>query len=315
MPSFLVVTVTMLLMSSEASFLPFMVFSTPSTVFQVGSFFMINLCLVVIATQFSETKQRESQLMKEQRVRFMSNASTLNSFSEPGSCYDELLKYLVHIIRKGIRQICHLIRAAGRRAGLRICASPPLEPPTTKRRRQKQRQGSVRHVMHHHHHHLHHHYHLGNGSVRTDGGREVDNGSQSGNVNTSGRLMLPVIIPQQEPFSGSLVPSCAESMHSVYQVAGHLEPLRFGPSPSPTVLQSYKRNSVPFAAPVHKNYPTLQSSLALEQLRQRILEPGGSSCTANVLTNLNIPPTPINTSQCLVETQGPPGKWILNKIT
>ncbi|KAK7122565.1 hypothetical protein R3I94_019619 [Phoxinus phoxinus] len=276
----------------------------------VGSFFMINLCLVVIATQFSETKQRESQLMKEQRVRFRSNASTLNSFSEPGSCYDELLKYLVHIIRKGIRQICHLIRATGRRAGLRICASPPLEPPPTKRRRQKQRQGSVRHVMHHHHHHLHHHYHLGNGSVRTDGGREVDNGSQSGNVNNSGRLMLPVIIPQQEPFRGSLVPSCAESMHSVYQVAGHLEPLRFGPSPSPTVLQSYKRNSVPFAAPVHKNYPTLQSSLALEQLRQRILEPGGSSCTANVLTNLNIPPTPINTSQCLVETQGPPGKIV-----
>uniref|UniRef100_A0A8C1G883 Voltage-dependent T-type calcium channel subunit alpha n=1 Tax=Cyprinus carpio TaxID=7962 RepID=A0A8C1G883_CYPCA len=116
----------------------------------VGSFFMINLCLVVIATQFSETKQRESQLMKEQRVRFRSNASTLNSFSEPGSCYDELLKYLVHIIRKGTRQICHLIRAAGRRAGLRICASPPLEPPPTKRRRQKQRQGSIRHIMHHH---------------------------------------------------------------------------------------------------------------------------------------------------------------------
>uniref|UniRef100_A0A8C3AVY2 Calcium channel, voltage-dependent, T type, alpha 1G subunit n=1 Tax=Cyclopterus lumpus TaxID=8103 RepID=A0A8C3AVY2_CYCLU len=58
----------------------------------IGSFFMINLCLVVIATQFSETKQRESQLMKEQRVRFMSNASTLASLSEPGSCYDELLK-------------------------------------------------------------------------------------------------------------------------------------------------------------------------------------------------------------------------------
>uniref|UniRef100_A0A672YWK3 Ion transport domain-containing protein n=1 Tax=Sphaeramia orbicularis TaxID=375764 RepID=A0A672YWK3_9TELE len=56
----------------------------------IGSFFMINLCLVVIATQFSETKQRESQLMKEQRVRFMSNASTLASLSEPGSCYDEL---------------------------------------------------------------------------------------------------------------------------------------------------------------------------------------------------------------------------------
>uniref|UniRef100_A0A671K9D1 Voltage-dependent T-type calcium channel subunit alpha n=1 Tax=Sinocyclocheilus anshuiensis TaxID=1608454 RepID=A0A671K9D1_9TELE len=275
----------------------------------VGSFFMINLCLVVIATQFSETKQRESQLMKEQRVRFRSNASTLNSFSEPGSCYDELLKYLVHIIRKGTRQICHLIRAAGRRAGLRICASPPLEPPPTKRRRQKQRQGSIHHVMHHQHH-LHHHYHLGNGSVRTDGGREVDNGSQSGNVNNSGHLMLPVIVPHQDPFCGSLGPSGAESVHSVYQTVGHLEPLRCGPSPSPTVLHAYKRNSVPFAAPVHKNYPTLLSSLALEQLRQRILEPGGGSCTASVLTNLNIPPTPINTSQCLVETQGPPGKII-----
>ncbi len=282
-----------------------------STVFQVGSFFMINLCLVVIATQFSETKQRESQLMKEQRVRFRSNASTLNSFSEPGSCYDELLKYLVHIIRKGTRQICHLIRVAGRRAGLRICASPPLEPPPTKRRRQKQRQESIRHVMHHQHH-LHHHYHLGNGSVRTDGGREVDNGSQSGNVNNSGHLMLHVIVPHRDLFCGSLGPSGAESVHSVYQTAGHFEPLLCGPSPSPTVLQAYKRNSVPFAAPVHKNYPTLQSSLALEQLRQRILEPGGGSCTASVLTNLNIPPTPINTSQSLVETQGPPGKWILN---
>uniref|UniRef100_A0A8C1YTC3 Voltage-dependent T-type calcium channel subunit alpha n=1 Tax=Cyprinus carpio TaxID=7962 RepID=A0A8C1YTC3_CYPCA len=255
----------------------------------VGSFFMINLCLVVIATQFSETKQRESQLMKEQRVRFRSNASTLNSFSEPGSCYDELLKYLVHIIRKGTRQIFHLIRAAGRRAGLRICASPPLEPPPTKRRHQKQRQGSVRPVMHHHHH-LHHHYHLGNGTVRTDRGIEGDiQSSQSVNASNSGRLMLPVIVPKQEPFCGSLGPSGAESVHSVYQTAGHLEPLRCSPSPSPLVFQ---------------NYPTLQSSLALEQLRQRILEPGG------VLTNLNIPPAPINTSQCLVETQGPPGKII-----
>ncbi|XP_051968196.1 voltage-dependent T-type calcium channel subunit alpha-1G [Xyrauchen texanus] len=262
----------------------------------VGSFFMINLCLVVIATQFSETKQRESQLMKEQRVRFRSNASTLNSFSEPGSCYDELLKYLVHIIRKASRHIGHLIRAAGRRAGLRVCASPPLEPPPTKRRRQKQRQGSIRNVLHHQHHHLHHQYHLGNGSVRT----EVDSAG-------------PLIIPQQDPcspFPVSLGPASAESLNSVFQTPDHRELLRYGPSPSPTVLLAYKRNSVPFAAQVHKNYPTLQSSLSLEQLRQRILEPGGGSCTASILTNLNIPPTPISTSQCLVETKCPPGKII-----
>uniref|UniRef100_A0A8C0E3F7 Calcium voltage-gated channel subunit alpha1 H n=1 Tax=Balaenoptera musculus TaxID=9771 RepID=A0A8C0E3F7_BALMU len=66
----------------------------------VGSFFMINLCLVVIATQFSETKQRENQLMREQRARYLSNDSTLASFSEPGSCYEELLRYVGHVCRK-----------------------------------------------------------------------------------------------------------------------------------------------------------------------------------------------------------------------
>uniref|UniRef100_A0A8B9SNG9 Voltage-dependent T-type calcium channel subunit alpha n=1 Tax=Anas platyrhynchos TaxID=8839 RepID=A0A8B9SNG9_ANAPL len=49
----------------------------------VGSFFMINLCLVVIATQFSETKQREHQLMQEQRARYLSS-STVASYMEPG---------------------------------------------------------------------------------------------------------------------------------------------------------------------------------------------------------------------------------------
>uniref|UniRef100_UPI0031384A3C Voltage-dependent T-type calcium channel subunit alpha-1H n=1 Tax=Homo sapiens TaxID=9606 RepID=UPI0031384A3C len=74
----------------------------------VGSFFMINLCLVVIATQFSETKQRESQLMREQRARHLSNDSTLASFSEPGSCYEELLKYVGHIFRKVKRRSLRL---------------------------------------------------------------------------------------------------------------------------------------------------------------------------------------------------------------
>uniref|UniRef100_A0A096M832 Voltage-dependent T-type calcium channel subunit alpha n=1 Tax=Poecilia formosa TaxID=48698 RepID=A0A096M832_POEFO len=137
----------------------------------IGSFFMINLCLVVIATQFSETKQRESQLMKEQRVRFMSNASTLASLSEPGSCYDELLKYLVHIIRKGAKQVAHVCRFLARRAGLNIASSPPATEPThsqrQRRRRKSSRQGSMSvHHMVHHHHYLHHHYHLGNGSIR-----------------------------------------------------------------------------------------------------------------------------------------------------
>lgn len=68
---------------------------------QVGSFFMINLCLVVIATQFSETKQREHQLMQEQRAQCASS-STLAS--EPGDCYEELFQLVCHFLRKARRQ-------------------------------------------------------------------------------------------------------------------------------------------------------------------------------------------------------------------
>ncbi|KAK6288387.1 hypothetical protein J4Q44_G00389120 [Coregonus suidteri] len=71
----------------------------------VGSFFMINLCLVVIATQFAETKQRENALMREQRARYMSNDSTLASYSEPGSCYEEMLRYISHLYRKLTRRL------------------------------------------------------------------------------------------------------------------------------------------------------------------------------------------------------------------
>ncbi|XP_041033556.1 voltage-dependent T-type calcium channel subunit alpha-1I [Carcharodon carcharias] len=69
----------------------------------VGSFFMINLCLVVIATQFSETKQREHQLMQEQRALYLSS-STVASFTEPGDCYEEIFQYVCHILRKAKRR-------------------------------------------------------------------------------------------------------------------------------------------------------------------------------------------------------------------
>ncbi|KAM9857055.1 voltage-dependent T-type calcium channel subunit alpha-1I [Aulostomus maculatus] len=74
----------------------------------VGSFFMINLCLVVIATQFSETKQREHQLMQEQRAQ-CSSSSTLAS--EPGDCYEELFQLICHMIRKAKRQTVALFNA------------------------------------------------------------------------------------------------------------------------------------------------------------------------------------------------------------
>lgn len=66
---------------------------------------MINLCLVVIATQFSETKQREHQLMQEQRAQ-CSSSSTLAS--EPGDCYEELFQLMCHFLRKTKRQTVSL---------------------------------------------------------------------------------------------------------------------------------------------------------------------------------------------------------------
>uniref|UniRef100_A0A6I8PPP2 Voltage-dependent T-type calcium channel subunit alpha n=1 Tax=Ornithorhynchus anatinus TaxID=9258 RepID=A0A6I8PPP2_ORNAN len=76
----------------------------------VGSFFMINLCLVVIATQFSETKQREHRLMQEQRQRYLSS-STVASYTEPGDCYEEIFQYVCHILRKAKRRLLGLYHA------------------------------------------------------------------------------------------------------------------------------------------------------------------------------------------------------------
>ncbi|KAM7382096.1 hypothetical protein PAMA_012798 [Pampus argenteus] len=299
----------------------------------IGSFFMINLCLVVIATQFSETKQRESQLMKEQRVRFMSNASTLASLSEPGSCYDELLKYLVHIIRKGAKQVAHICRLLARRAGLNIAASPPAtehqRSQSQRRRRKSIRQGSVsvHHMVHHHHHH-HHHYHLGNGSVRGVGsircpeGRDVESGSHNNNGGTTtctGQLALapsPHLVTAATSDTNLATLSnpavAAADSRSALSVS-HSDTLRCTPSPTnlipgpfslapAPVSRSMKRNSVPFAAPGHKNYPTLQARALAESRRGSV----AASTLTNISFNLNIPPMPLERRpQSPVDTHTP----------
>ncbi|KAL1005661.1 hypothetical protein UPYG_G00061960 [Umbra pygmaea] len=91
----------------------------------IGSFFMINLCLVVVASQFSETKQREHQLMEEQRAQAHS-CSTLDGMTEPSaSCYESVFQLICHVLRKAYRMakaFCnHLLRrpqeVKGRRRG------------------------------------------------------------------------------------------------------------------------------------------------------------------------------------------------------
>ncbi|XP_055913399.1 voltage-dependent T-type calcium channel subunit alpha-1I isoform X3 [Eupeodes corollae] len=73
----------------------------------IGSFFMINLCLVVIATQFAETKKREMERMRQERARYTSTSTLASSTnnSEPATCYAEIVKYIAHLWRRSKRRL------------------------------------------------------------------------------------------------------------------------------------------------------------------------------------------------------------------
>uniref|UniRef100_A0A8D0H1I3 Voltage-dependent T-type calcium channel subunit alpha-1G n=1 Tax=Sphenodon punctatus TaxID=8508 RepID=A0A8D0H1I3_SPHPU len=263
----------------------------------VGSFFMINLCLVVIANQFSETKQRESQLMKEQRVRYLSNASTLASFSEPGSCYDELLKYLVYILRKGSKQLVEVYRVAGAKVGF---LSSPGKKSGAERQPCKHRQrkmSSVHHLIHHHHHH-HHHYHLGNGSLRAPrASPEISDVETSSLHNGANRLMLPPAASNPHA-----APSNTESVHSIYHADCHFEPIQYRASLPQPGLSLPDPEGLPKNVVGSKVYPTVHPSTSHEILKEKSL--GESAVNVvNALTNLNIPPGPYSTMHKLLETQ------------
>ncbi|XP_037664649.1 voltage-dependent T-type calcium channel subunit alpha-1G isoform X4 [Choloepus didactylus] len=259
----------------------------------VGSFFMINLCLVVIATQFSETKQRESQLMREQRVRFLSNASTLASFSEPGSCYEELLKYLVYILHKAACRLAQVSRAVGVRVGL--LSSPVTrggqEPQPSGSCSRSHRRPSVHHLVHHHHHH-HHHYHLGNGTLRVHrSSPEI----QDRDANGSRQLMLP---PPSTPALSRGPPGGAESVHSFYHADCHLEPVRCQAPPPRSPSEASGRTVAS-----GKVYPTVHTSPPPEVLKEKALVEVAATSGPPTLTSLNIPPGPYSSMHKLLETQ------------
>ncbi|XP_054134718.1 voltage-dependent T-type calcium channel subunit alpha-1G isoform X16 [Melozone crissalis] len=268
----------------------------------VGSFFMINLCLVVIATQFSETKQRESQLMKEQRVRYLSNASTLASFSEPGSCYDELLKYLVYIARKGSKQLVKAYRAAGVRMGFLSSPTSKARAERHARKRRSRKRSSVHHLIHHHHHH-HHHYHLGNGNLRAPrASPEISDVETSSLHNGTNRLMLPPSAPNSLG-APSASPSNTESVHSIYHADCHFEPVRCRSSLTQPSLGLPSPEGIPKNVMGSKVYPTVHSSTSHEMLKEKNLAEAAVGAGSSTLTNLNIPPGPYSTMHKLLETQ------------
>jgi len=114
---------------------------------------MINLCLVVIATQFSETKKRETERMAVERARHRRqsrSSSTLTSrasvqIATTAGCYDELLAFLGYLVRQAQRRVSRLFRHFRRRYGKNSQAPPapaehgPLQvyAVTQRRRRRK----------------------------------------------------------------------------------------------------------------------------------------------------------------------------------
>lgn len=210
-------------------------FSFPT---QIGAFFLINLCLVVIATQFSETKQRESRLIAEQRRRFKSS-STLTSNSELGSCYDEILKYISHLMRKGKRRFRRWRkRMQSKRQG-------KVMPALTLRRRRKKKKKATPDPSHH--------YHVGNGSPR--GGRAHGQGcGDDPSERHSGVLKHK---------SSNIVPN-SESFHSISYCTEHLSKLNYPLYPECVHSKSSPHSHANCTLSIHRassiNYPPTTNS-------------------------------------------------------
>lgn len=201
--------------------------------------------------------------MKEQRVRFLSNASTLASFSEPGSCYDELLKYLVYVTRKAGKRVVQLYRAAVFKFGL--SSSPAVKITTEKpSRKHRRRRSSIHHLIHHHHHH-HHHYHLGNGSLRAPQASPELSEVETSSPHNGTRLMLPFPGTQASPIASA---SNTQSIHSIYHADCHLEPVHCVPVFPQSGSGMANPEAVQRSIAGSKNYPTVHPSLSHEMQKK-----------------------------------------------
>jgi len=114
---------------------------------------MINLCLVVIATQFSETKRRETERMQHERAlrRRHSDSSsvsvspalstTVSVFSTGASCYSEMFRYVEHLSRRAWRRLRTAVAEMRRRRRAADDPSDGDELGTLQRQRSRRRRG------------------------------------------------------------------------------------------------------------------------------------------------------------------------------
>ncbi|CAF4982165.1 unnamed protein product [Rotaria sp. Silwood1] len=69
----------------------------------IGSFFMMNLCLVVIFAQYRVTKKRETERMLAERKRFSCPTTTKTS-DQQGSCWEEIIKYFQQLSKRAFKR-------------------------------------------------------------------------------------------------------------------------------------------------------------------------------------------------------------------
>lgn len=87
---------------------------------------MVNLFLVVIATQFSETKRRETEKMAEERKRYKSSTTLTSRGTESDGCYNQMLKWLIHLIRRNHRKFKRWYKAWKRKRAIERENDPDL---------------------------------------------------------------------------------------------------------------------------------------------------------------------------------------------
>ncbi|EEC17907.1 voltage-gated calcium channel, putative, partial [Ixodes scapularis] len=119
----------------------------------IGSFFMINLCLVVIATQFSETKKREMERMRMERARYHSSSTLASTSVSDSGCYTQIInaafspRFLRWYRRRKRRRARRAI-AQATPAAVEATAGSPISlrhQPSTPRRPTPPRTGDIHH--------------------------------------------------------------------------------------------------------------------------------------------------------------------------
>ena len=80
----------------------------------IGSFFMMNLCLVIISAQFSVTKKRETERMLAEQERLSPSSGNLSISSEQqGGCWEVMVTVIVKSVKKLLGRRCRSQHGSG----------------------------------------------------------------------------------------------------------------------------------------------------------------------------------------------------------